>query len=240
MVECPPGTPGHCTKVHCHERDFVFQVNFLLLLHTALSHLHLPHTPQGDQAAIAMLPECNVLELEDILPYFHDFVYIQDFKQEISQCLEGYQRNMEQLKHRMDHVTQDASLIQSNIDAHKRCSHYVNEAMKCAKCYNLALTSNLVVFLSCQHRFHEKCLAEEVLQLMQTAASFSDGDTVKLKRKIANVKQFLANPRDDVPTETLDALQADCPYCGAMMISEISLPFFSEESDTASWRISCR
>ena len=24
----PPGTPGHCTKVHCHERAVVFQGNF--------------------------------------------------------------------------------------------------------------------------------------------------------------------------------------------------------------------
>jgi hypothetical protein len=40
----------------------------------------------------------NVLTLEDILPFFPDFVLIDDFKDEICSALEAYNSEIEELK----------------------------------------------------------------------------------------------------------------------------------------------
>ena len=41
-------------------------------------------------SAVQFLESTNILKIEDILPFFPDFVVIDDFKEEICTALEGY------------------------------------------------------------------------------------------------------------------------------------------------------
>ena len=187
-----------------------------------------------------MLPQCSVLELEDILPYFPDFMFIQDFKQEIEESLGAYGKKTERLKTCMDKVTHDAQLIQQNIEDHKRGSLFLDEAMKCSACRKLALTESFIAFHACRHRFHERCLTRELLALMHTAARCDASEAFKLKKKIHVLEQYTqardgAAPKD-VEDEALEFLQRECPYCGSMKIAEVALPFIADrEAEAQSW-----
>jgi hypothetical protein len=54
-------------------------------------------------------------QIEDILPFFPDFVIIDDFKTEICQSLEDYNGKIERLKGEMKEYTQSAELIRKDI-----------------------------------------------------------------------------------------------------------------------------
>ena len=56
-----------------------------------------------------------MLKIEDVLPFFSDFVLIDDFKDEICAALEEYNRHIEQLKQDMDEATESAEAIRIDI-----------------------------------------------------------------------------------------------------------------------------
>jgi hypothetical protein len=55
------------------------------------------------------------LKIEDILPFFPDFVKIADFKDEICDSLDQYNAHIEKLKKEMDEYTQNANMIRKDI-----------------------------------------------------------------------------------------------------------------------------
>ena len=52
--------------------------------------------------AITFLKRCELLKIEDLIPFFPDFVVIDDFKDEICEALEEYSRHIDNLKQEMD------------------------------------------------------------------------------------------------------------------------------------------
>ena len=62
-------------------------------------------------SAMQFLKKCDLLKMEDILPFFPDFVLIDDFKDEICSALEEYNINIEELKAEMDNATLSADHI---------------------------------------------------------------------------------------------------------------------------------
>ena len=52
--------------------------------------------------AMRFLENTDLLKIEDILPFFPDFVVIDDFKEEICNALESYSAHIDQLKSEMD------------------------------------------------------------------------------------------------------------------------------------------
>lgn len=61
--------------------------------------------------------------MEDILPFFPDFVLIDDFKDDICSALEEYNINIEDLKAEMDNATLSADHIR--LDMRKLKKRYV-------------------------------------------------------------------------------------------------------------------
>ena len=60
---------------------------------------HIIQTKRDVKEALSFLKYSNnVLKLEDILPYFPDFVLIDDFKDEICTALESYTDEIQDLK----------------------------------------------------------------------------------------------------------------------------------------------
>ena len=55
-------------------------------------------------SAMRFLENTDLLKIEDVLPFFPDFVVIDDFKEEITNALEGYSNQINELKSKMEEM----------------------------------------------------------------------------------------------------------------------------------------
>ncbi|KAI0051712.1 hypothetical protein FA95DRAFT_1675740 [Auriscalpium vulgare] len=107
--------------------------------------------------AMRFLENTDILKIEDILPFFPDFVVIDDFKDEIANALEGYSAQIDELKSEMDEATRNADAIKESIAGLKSRFITIDAAEKCSVCAFSLLTRQFYVF-PCQHTFHADCL----------------------------------------------------------------------------------
>jgi uncharacterized protein YxjI len=103
------------------------------------------------------LENADLLKIEDILPFFPDFVVIDDFKEEIAYALEGYSAQIDSLKAEMDEATKTAESIKQDIASLKNRFITIDVNEQCSSCSNLLLTRQFFVF-PCHHTFHADCL----------------------------------------------------------------------------------
>lgn len=103
------------------------------------------------------LENTDLLKIEDILPFFPDFVVIDDFKEEIAHALEGYSSHIDTLKNEMDEATRTAESIKQDIASLRNRFVTVDAGETCAVCSHLLLTRQFYVF-PCRHNFHADCL----------------------------------------------------------------------------------
>lgn len=106
---------------------------------------------------MAFLDNTDLLKIEDILPFFPDFVVIDDFKEEICTALEGYSAHIDALKAEMDETTKNAEAIKADINALRNRFLVIDAADRCTHCNFSILARQFYVF-PCQHTFHVDCL----------------------------------------------------------------------------------
>lgn len=109
------------------------------------------------KTAMKFLENTDLLKIEDILPFFPDFVVIDDFKEEIAHALEEYSSHIEELKTEMDEATKTSESIKQDIAALKNRFITISSNALCSKCEQLLLTRQFYVF-PCHHSFHADCL----------------------------------------------------------------------------------
>jgi hypothetical protein len=124
----------------------------LYLLFRTLPHSH---------SAMRFLDSTPLLKIEDILPFFPDFVVIDSFKDEICDALESYAAHIERLKGDMGDATRAADAIKADIKELDERFVVVDANEKCGSCGMQLLTRQFYVF-PCQHSFHADCLIQEV------------------------------------------------------------------------------
>jgi len=112
---------------------------------------------QDIKTAMHFLENTDLLKIEDILPFFPDFVVIDDFKEEICNALEGYAAHIDELKSEMDEATKNAQAIKDDIAVLKTRFVTIDAGERCSSCGNALLTRQFYVF-PCQHTFHADCL----------------------------------------------------------------------------------
>ncbi|KAH9944117.1 Pep3/Vps18/deep orange family-domain-containing protein [Epithele typhae] len=112
---------------------------------------------QDIKMAMRFLENTDLLKIEDILPFFPDFVVIDDFKEEICTALEGYSAHIDELKSEMDEATKNAEAIKQDIAALQKRFTTVDAAEKCSRCALPLMTRQFYVF-PCHHTFHADCL----------------------------------------------------------------------------------
>lgn len=218
--------------------------------------------------AIAFLKETNgLLKIEDILPFFPDFALIDDFKEAICSSLEDYNKQIQKLKEDMHDATHGADNIRNDITALAQRYAVIDRDEECGGCKRKILTAggtNLMArgyapsgpmapfyVFPCGHAFHAQCLIAYVTRCTsQTHAEY----IMDLQKKLSLLggkatKDLSAGPSEDsitsvAPADKLrsqfdEAVACECPFCGDLMIREISLPFvLPEEADElASWEI---
>ena len=113
-------------------------------------------------AAIALLKECALLKIDDLLPWFPDFVVIDRFKDKIVESLEDYNARIDELKEEMDHYTSFAEQVRVEIRGLKTRHGELRGDQVCELC-DQAILSRVFYLFPCSHAFHADCLVAEVV-----------------------------------------------------------------------------
>ncbi|GAB6018607.1 Vacuolar protein sorting-associated protein 18 like protein [Chamberlinius hualienensis] len=193
--------------------------------------------------AMEFLQECDFLKIEDILPFFPNFVTIDHFKDAICQSLQEYNHNLELLKEEMEEATESTNEIRSEIQDFRNKSVTVRSQDKCSACSYPVLTRSFYSF-PCQHFFHIECLSLEVIPYLNNMRKQKLDDLQKqlnnmslTREDVGSISSFSSNStslnipsaREQIKVEMDDILAAECPYCGEQMIKSIDAPFMTSE-----------
>ncbi|KAL3474502.1 Pep3/Vps18/deep orange family-domain-containing protein [Aspergillus californicus] len=185
----------------------------------------------GIKDAIEFLRRCELLRIEDLIPFFPDFVVIDDFKDEICSALEDYSRHIDALRQEMDNSAQTARQIRSEIATLDTRYAIVEPGEKCWICSLPVLSRQFFVF-PCQHAFHSDCLGREVLE--------GAGGKKKYIRDLQsqlNEGTLTSSRREEIVKE-LDGLIAEaCILCGDHAVKQIDKPFISSSDDLDEWAL---
>jgi len=182
--------------------------------------------------AISFLKRCEQLRIEDLIPFFPDFVVIDDFKEEICAALEQYSRHIDSLKRDMDDSARSADHIKADIRALDRRYAIVEPGERCQIC-RLPLLARMFYVFPCQHGFHGDCLADRVIKT---------GGPVKAKR-VKEVQEavgrgtYVGKKRERLVKELDELVGAACVLCSEVAVRGIDEPFITKADNKEEWAI---
>ncbi|KAG9152185.1 hypothetical protein Leryth_016372, partial [Lithospermum erythrorhizon] len=214
--------------------------------------------------AIAFLKETDgLLKIEDILPFFPDFALIDDFKEAICSSLEDYNEQIEKLKEEMNDATHGADKIRNDISALTQRYTIIDRDEECGVCqrkilniggevargYTVVGPMAAFYVFPCGHAFHGQCLiahvtrcttpaqAEHILELQKQLTLLGSDSLVESNADEEAITNMA--PIDKIRSKLDDAIASECPFCGELMIREISLPFIlpMESDEVTSWEL---
>ncbi len=215
---------------------------------------HVVQEEKDVKKAMNCLSSCNLLKIEDILPFFPDFVTIDHFKEAICNSLEEYNQHIEELKQEMEEATESAKRIREDIQEMRNKYGVVESQEKCATCDFPLLNRPFYLFL-CGHMFHYDCLLQEVIPHL---SAYKQNKLEELQKKLAATTQTTKSrhkpkeedtvslgkgqgSREQIKSDIDDIIACECVYCGELMIKSIDKPFidpqkFDQEMSSWLWR----
>lgn len=196
---------------------------------------HVVREKDDIQQAMEFLKDCDKVKIEDILPFFSDFVTIDHFKEAICKSLQEYNQNIQDLKTEMEEATKAAELIRKDIQEFRTRCTFIHTKDVCCTCDAQLLLRPFYVF-PCGHRFHSDCLVAALtpmlsmdqrtkladLQRQLTAISHRPEDTT-------SVGSVSLSTKDQIKADINELIASECLYCGELMIESIAKPFIEEE-----------
>ncbi|XP_058847545.1 vacuolar protein sorting-associated protein 18 homolog [Acipenser ruthenus] len=212
---------------------------------------HVVQEEKDVKKAMNCLSSCNLLKIEDILPFFPDFVTIDHFKEAICNSLEEYNKHIEELKQEMEEATESAKRIREDIQEMRNKYGVVESQEKCAACDFPLLNRPFYLFL-CSHMFHYDCLLQEVSPHL---SAYKHSKLEELQKKLLTTSQPTKSrhrpkeedtvslgkgqlSRQQIKSDIDDIIAAECVYCGELMIKSIDKPFIDPqkyEDEKSSW-----
>ncbi|QDS70037.1 hypothetical protein FKW77_003933 [Venturia effusa] len=186
----------------------------------------------GIKAAIEFLKRCELLRIEDLIPFFPDFVVIDDFKEEICQALEEYSQHIDSLKKEMDDSALTAQHIKRDILSLDRRYAIVEPGEKCYICRLPLLARQFFVF-PCQHAFHAECLGKRVVEM----AGVAEGMRIKKLQAEVGRGVFQGKRRERAVRELDDAVAGACVLCSDLAVKQIDEPFVLSSDDRNEWAL---
>ncbi|XP_072541366.1 vacuolar protein sorting-associated protein 18 homolog [Salminus brasiliensis] len=212
---------------------------------------HVVQEEKDVKKAMNCLSSCNLLKIEDILPFFPDFVTIDHFKEAICSSLEEYNQHIEELKQEMEEATESAKRIREDIQEMRNKYGVVESQEKCATCDFPLLNRPFYLFL-CGHMFHYDCLLQEVTPHFST---YKQNKLEELQKKLAATTQTTKSrhrpkeedtvslgkgqgSREQIKSDIDDLVASECAYCGELMIKSIDKPFIDPQrfdEEMSSW-----
>lgn len=198
---------------------------------------HVIEEQKDIRTAIGFLKTSGVLKIADILPYFPDFVIIDDFKAEICEALEGYSEQIEELRREIEDATKAAENIRLDVRELRKRYKVVPTAQPCYLCKQPVLSRQAYVF-PCGHCFHADELSEEVVKELRPpqarrVRTLQDQVSREEKATKGEESKQLARLRDELD----GIIAAECILCGEAMIRAVDRPFVQPDDDLASWSL---
>ena len=170
--------------------------------------------------AMAVLHRNELLKIEDILPFFPDFVTIDHFKEAIEDSLKEYNTDIETLKREMDHATASAHSIRDDIQMLRHKYVIVTGDEVCALT-GYPLLSKPHFKFPCGHGFHADALEAHVTKTCKPAT----------RRRLDRLNQQVSSA--DVRLELDEIIAGSCPECGEGIINTIDEPFIAPDEQEA-------
>ena len=193
------------------------------------------HTSSSTKDALAFIRRAapsGLLKIEDLIPYFPDFVVIDDFKDEVCAALEEYSRHIDSLKMDMDFSQQTAEQIRAEIAALDTRYAIIEPGERCWICTLPVLSRQFFVF-PCQHAFHSDCLGKRVLESSGLAKKTRIKD---LQQQVS--KGLSMGPQREKMVKELDGLVAEeCVLCGEVGIKMVDEPFIGAGDEVNEWAV---
>ena len=206
--------------------------------------------------AMELLKDCGSLQLEDMLPFFPDFVRIGELKDEINRSLTSYNQAIDALQADMNKSTQQAQDIRNQLLQLKQRNIHINTNRKCDRCALPAVSQPFLLF-PCTHTLHVECAKQEwraywdkhPQSRKHAIADRSQREKDKVRERqqqrsrLQAAGQAVSQPppsngqlewsamskaqKEDAVLQELIA--SECCLCGSLMIDSVQLPFVAEQ-----------
>ncbi|KAF2768454.1 hypothetical protein EJ03DRAFT_328305 [Teratosphaeria nubilosa] len=188
---------------------------------------------KGIKAAIEFLKRCDdLLHIEDLIPFFPDFIVIDDFKEEICAALEEYSRQIDTLKQEMDESASTAQHIKDDVKALDQRYAIVEPGERCWKCRLPLLMRQFFVF-PCQHSFHADCLGSMVMDM----AGLGKGKRIRELQREVGRGVALGKRREGMVRELDGLVAGSCVLCSELAVRMVDRPFVEAGKDRNEWAV---
>lgn len=117
------------------------------------------------QEALELLKICDLLRIEDLLPFFSDFQKIDHFKEAICDSLKEYNQKIQEQKKEMEECADAAEKVRDSIQSFRNRSVTISAQDNCSGCGNFLLLKPFFLF-PCSHKFHADCLEKNLIRLL--------------------------------------------------------------------------
>ncbi|XP_014476276.1 PREDICTED: vacuolar protein sorting-associated protein 18 homolog isoform X2 [Dinoponera quadriceps] len=196
---------------------------------------HVVREKDDIQQAMEFLQHCDLVRIEDILPFFSDFVTIDHFKEAICNSLQEYNQHIQDLKEDMQEATKAAELIRKDIQVFRSRCTFVHARDACNTCEVQLLLRPFYVF-PCGHKFHSDCLVAALTPMLSMDQRTKLADLQRQLTAISNrpedttsVASASLSTKDQIKADIDELIASECLYCGELMIESIDKPFIEEE-----------
>ncbi|KAH8366537.1 hypothetical protein KR084_000982 [Drosophila pseudotakahashii] len=187
--------------------------------------------------ALNLLKECDLLRIEDLLPFFSDFEKIDNFKEAICDALSDYNQRIQELQREMAETQEQSDRVVAELQQVREHSITMNAQDTCGVCEMMLLVKPFFAFI-CGHKFHSDCLEKQVVPMLTkeqtrrlaTLRQQLEAEVQPQAQSMALSRQQakeLQRKRATLKTEIEDILAADCLFCG-LLINTIDQPFVDD------------
>ena len=138
---------------------------------------------QNEKDPIKIMKESKILKIEDVLPYISDEIKIEDFRAQISKCINEYEENINHLKEDINNYNKaNETIINDIYKINKKSTEIKYGECKCDICHKIIKDRNLYLF-PCGHIFDAICIKNSLINYQN--------DGIKDKKLIEKNKKIL-------------------------------------------------
>ena len=159
--------------------------------------------------ALKIMKESKILKIEDVLPHITDTIKIEEFKKQISNCINDYEQNIKKLKDDINEYNKTAENIKNDIVKVKKKSMEINySSCKCDICQGYIKDKNIFLF-PCGHMFDANCIKKCLLDYEATGLEYLHENNVQIDKlffelKMSNQKSFFSINPDKMKEKEID------------------------------------
>lgn len=146
---------------------------------------------QNFQNSLNIMKESEVLKIEDVLPHIVDNIRIEEFKEQISNCINVYEENIQKLKKEISSYNDTAENIKSDIYKVKKKSIEIQYKRCLCDVCNCNIKDNNIYLFPCGHMFDTNCILESLNNYAKylDIAKIKNAKITELKAKIDDLER---------------------------------------------------